>query len=76
MHISFSLLRIKGLYMFRALRAYLQEALQCTDITRMQYTKRHLCSRLQINKQCSKDVEAFDSNCKLNEKCITSVSSY
>jgi hypothetical protein len=27
MHISFSLLRIKGLYMFRALLAYPQEAL-------------------------------------------------
>jgi hypothetical protein len=38
MHLSFSLLRIKGLYMFRALLAHRQEALQ----------KRHLVNCVRI----------------------------
>jgi hypothetical protein len=47
MHFLFSLLRINGLYMFGALLAHTQEALQLvqpTDITRKQYTKRRLYS--------------------------------
>jgi hypothetical protein len=47
MHFLFSLLRIRGLYMFRALLAHPQEALnlvQPTEITRTQYTECRLCS--------------------------------
>jgi hypothetical protein len=55
MHFLFSLLRIKDLYMFRALLAHPQEALQQdwtstpilvqpADITRTQYTKCHFSS--------------------------------
>jgi hypothetical protein len=57
MHFSFNLLRIKGLYMLRALLAHPQEAVhkqhllyycaivaQPTDITRTQYTKCRFCS--------------------------------
>jgi hypothetical protein len=58
MHFLFSLLRINGLYMFRALiahpravqaalgilRACYVSCLQATDITRMQYIKCRLCS--------------------------------
>jgi hypothetical protein len=57
MHFLFSLLRIKGLYIFRALLAHLQEALhkrhliystpvlvKLNDITRTQYTNFRFCS--------------------------------
>jgi hypothetical protein len=55
MHFSFNLLRIKGLYMFRALLAHPQDKLwhgysetasvpQSTDIIHTQHTKCRLCS--------------------------------
>jgi hypothetical protein len=39
MHFSFSLLRINGLHMFRALLAHSATVPQPTDIIRIQYTK-------------------------------------
>jgi hypothetical protein len=64
MQFSFNLLRIKGLYMFRALLAHPQEALH----------KRHLvnCGRI-MSVGCGTVAVILN---KLNEKCITLVSLY
>jgi hypothetical protein len=61
---SFNLLRIKDLYMFRALLTHPQEALQ----------KQHLlyCARIMLV-GCG---APQPTNIKLNEKCITLVSLY
>jgi hypothetical protein len=67
MHFSFSLLRIKNLYMFRALLAHPQEALH----------KWHLvyCVRMSVGCATVAVKRPLILN-KLNEKCITLVSLY
>jgi hypothetical protein len=72
MHVSFNLLRIKGLYMFRALLAHPQEVLHkrhlgyCLRIMSVDCgtvaVSLHLAHHLQTtSKYCSKQVENFDS---------------
>jgi hypothetical protein len=74
MHFSFNLMRIKGLNMFRALVAHPQEALQkhhlvycvrimsvgCVTIA-VNIPSEAVVRLLRMSKQCSKHVEALDS---------------
>jgi hypothetical protein len=70
MHFSFNLLRIKGLYMFRALLAH---SLGGADI-RTQHTKCRLCSDPWEWKSTARNMQRPLILNKLNEKCITLVS--
>jgi hypothetical protein len=64
MHFLFNLLRIKSLYMFRALLAHPQEALD----------KRHLVYCVRASN--ARNVQRLLILNKLNKKCITLVSLY